>query len=146
MGEEDSPIIGLHLEGPYINKVMAGGQIPEYIKNPDPDDYIPLLEGTSCIKRCDVAPELPGALEFGKYASSKGILMAIAHTEAEYDLVKAAYDSGYTHVLCEKPLASNAREARAMIAASQQYNVTLMEAMKPTLTPNFHALQIKTTT
>jgi N-acetylglucosamine-6-phosphate deacetylase len=97
MGEEDSPIIGLHLEGPYINKVMAGGQIPEYIKDPDPDEYIPLLEGTSCIKRCDVAPELPGALEFGKYASSKGILMAIAHTEAEYDLVKAAYDAGYTH-------------------------------------------------
>lgn len=44
------------------------------------------------------------------------------------------------HVLCEKPLASNAREARAMIAASQQYNVALMEAMKPTLTPNFHAV------
>lgn len=44
------------------------------------------------------------------------------------------------HVLCEKPLASNAREARAMIAASQQYNVTLMEAMKPTLTPNFRAV------
>lgn len=45
------------------------------------------------------------------------------------------------HVLCEKPLASNAREARAMIAASEQYGVTLMEAMKPTLTPNFRAVQ-----
>ncbi|MDO9633606.1 MAG: Gfo/Idh/MocA family oxidoreductase [Paludibacter sp.] len=41
------------------------------------------------------------------------------------------------HVLCEKPLASNAREAKAMIAASEKYRVTLMEAMKPTLTPNF---------
>lgn len=45
------------------------------------------------------------------------------------------------HVLCEKPLASNAREARAMIAASQRYGVTLMEAMKPTLTPNFLRLR-----
>ncbi len=45
------------------------------------------------------------------------------------------------HVLCEKPLASNAREARAMIAASRQYHVTLMEAMKPTLTPNFRAVR-----
>lgn len=45
------------------------------------------------------------------------------------------------HVLCEKPLASNAHEARAMIAASEQYGVTLMEAMKPTLTPNFRAVQ-----
>lgn len=41
------------------------------------------------------------------------------------------------HVLCEKPFASNVREAKAMIAASKEYNVTLMEAMKPTLTPNF---------
>ncbi len=41
------------------------------------------------------------------------------------------------HVLCEKPFASNVRETKAMIAASKEYNVTLMEAMKPTLTPNF---------
>ena len=41
------------------------------------------------------------------------------------------------HVLCEKPLASNAREAAQMIEASERYGVTLMEAMKPTLTPNF---------
>ncbi|MDH6358846.1 Gfo/Idh/MocA family oxidoreductase [Parabacteroides sp. PF5-9] len=41
------------------------------------------------------------------------------------------------HVLCEKPFASNAREAQEMIAASVKYKVTLMEAMKPTLTPNF---------
>lgn len=45
------------------------------------------------------------------------------------------------HVLCEKPMASNAREVQAMISASQQYGVTLMEAMKPTLTPNFKVLQ-----
>ena len=41
------------------------------------------------------------------------------------------------HVLCEKPLASNAREARMMIDAAKKYQVTLMEAMKPTMTPNF---------
>ena len=44
------------------------------------------------------------------------------------------------HVLCEKPLASNAREVRAMINASVRYGVTLMEAMKPTMTPHFRAL------
>ena len=43
------------------------------------------------------------------------------------------------HVLCEKPFASNAKEVRAMIEASERYGVTLMEAMKPTLTPNFKA-------
>ena len=45
------------------------------------------------------------------------------------------------HVLCEKPFASNAREVREMIAASAEYDVTLMEAMKPTLTPNFRSVQ-----
>ena len=44
------------------------------------------------------------------------------------------------HVLCEKPLASNEVEAKAMIEASGRYNVTLMEAMKPTLTPNFRSI------
>lgn len=44
------------------------------------------------------------------------------------------------HVLCEKPMASNAAEARAMIEASQRYGVALMEAMKPTMTPNFRTL------
>lgn len=41
------------------------------------------------------------------------------------------------HVLCEKPLASNAEEVRLMIEASERYGVALMEAMMPTLTPNF---------
>ena len=44
------------------------------------------------------------------------------------------------HVLCEKPLASNAREAKEMIAASEQFGVALMEAMKSTLSPNFQAV------
>ncbi|MDR1809405.1 MAG: Gfo/Idh/MocA family oxidoreductase [Prevotella sp.] len=45
------------------------------------------------------------------------------------------------HVLCEKPLASNAREVKEMLAASEKYCVTLMEAMKPTLTPNFSVIK-----
>jgi predicted dehydrogenase len=45
------------------------------------------------------------------------------------------------HVLCEKPLASNAREAREMAAAARHNGRTLMEAMKPTLTPNFRVIE-----
>lgn len=41
------------------------------------------------------------------------------------------------HVLCEKPLASNAREASEMIATARKNNVLLMEAMISTLNPNF---------
>lgn len=45
------------------------------------------------------------------------------------------------HVLCEKPFASNVREVKNMIAAAKKNNVALMEAMKPTLTPNFLAIK-----
>lgn len=45
------------------------------------------------------------------------------------------------HVLCEKPLASNAREVRQMIAAARRNGVTLMEAMVATLSPNFAVVQ-----
>ena len=97
MAEADSPVMGLHLEGHYFNMEMAGGQIPENIKNPDPHEYIPLLEETSCIKRWDAAPELPGAIEFGRYITSKGVLAAVGHTKAEYGEIRAAHDAGYSH-------------------------------------------------
>jgi scyllo-inositol 2-dehydrogenase (NADP+) len=45
------------------------------------------------------------------------------------------------HVLCEKPLASNAREVERMFDAASRNGVLLMEAMKSTLTPNFHAIK-----
>ncbi|MBO5742656.1 MAG: amidohydrolase family protein, partial [Bacteroidaceae bacterium] len=98
MKEPDSPILGLHLEGHYLNRAKAGAQMPEWIKNPDPNEYIPLVEKSSCIARWDAAPELPGALQFGKYCASKGILPSIAHTCAEYTDVVAAFNAGYTHV------------------------------------------------
>lgn len=97
MAEPDSPILGLHLEGHYLNMAMAGGQIPENIKNPDPNEYIPIVENWSCIKRWDAAPELPGAMQFGKYISGKGILASVAHTQAEFEDIRTAYEAGYTH-------------------------------------------------
>ena len=45
------------------------------------------------------------------------------------------------HVLCEKAFASNAKEVRNMIEVARENNVVLMEAMKPTLTPAFRAVQ-----
>ena len=97
MEEKDSPILGLHLEGHYLNMAMAGGQIPENIKSPDPNEYIPIVETWSCIKRWDAAHELPGAMQFGKYITAKGILASVAHTQAEFEDIRTAYEAGYTH-------------------------------------------------
>jgi scyllo-inositol 2-dehydrogenase (NADP+) len=45
------------------------------------------------------------------------------------------------HVLCEKPIASNSRELKKMIAAAKENNVLLMEALKTTLLPNFKTVK-----
>lgn len=45
------------------------------------------------------------------------------------------------HVLCEKPIASNRHELAAMIEAAKSNQVLLMEALKSTKLPNFHAIQ-----
>lgn len=97
MSEANSTIMGLHLEGPYFNMAMAGGQMPEYIRNPQKEEYTYILENTNCIKRWDAAPELEGGIEFGRYASSKGVITSVGHTAADYKVVKKAYDAGYSH-------------------------------------------------
>lgn len=53
---------------------------------------------------------------------------------AEYSILCMSHGK---HVLCEKPFASNLKEVKAMIDASKKYDVTLMEAMKPPMEPNF---------
>ncbi len=98
MCEPNSPVLGLHLEGHYLNPRKAGAQMPEWIKNPDPNEYIPIVENSACLRRWDAAPEMPGAIQFGRYCAEKGILPSIAHTAAEYEDVLAGFKAGFTHV------------------------------------------------
>ena len=97
MARPDSTVLGLHIEGPYLSERMAGKQWGEYLKAPDPEEYIPFLESTRCVRRWDISPELPGAHDFARYTSGRGILTAITHTEAEYPEIKAAFEAGFTH-------------------------------------------------
>lgn len=90
-------ILGLHLEGNYLNMQMKGAQNPVYISDPNVQEYQMLLNSTECIKRWSAAPELPGALEFAQYATQKGVLVALAHTTADYPQVKAGFQAGFTH-------------------------------------------------
>lgn len=97
MAEPDSPVMGLHLEGPYFSLEMAGAQMPEYIVPPRPEDYIPIIEKYPCIRRWDAAPEIKGIVPFGEYITSKGVVASIAHTGAGFKEVKAAYNAGFSH-------------------------------------------------
>ena len=98
MTEPGSPILGLHLEGPYLNPKMAGAMFSDVVKNPDPEEYRSLIEETKCVRRWDASPELPGAMAFARYLKEKGILVSITHTEAEFDLIREAYNTGFSHV------------------------------------------------
>ena len=88
--------IGLHLEGPYFAMNQRGAQDPKHIRDPDPAEYREILARSSSIKRWSAAPELKGAIEFGKYITSKGVLAAVAHTDAIYEEVIEAFENGYT--------------------------------------------------
>lgn len=97
MAEPNSPVLGLHLEGPYFNPKQAGAQIPEWIKAPVKEEYEYLLEKWPCLKRWDEAPELEGSHEFIKCCCKHGVLPSIGHTRAKYDEVAAANELGMTH-------------------------------------------------
>lgn len=92
-----SGVLGLHLEGPYFNLKMAGGQLPENIKAPVPDEYRPIVEDFTSLRRWDAAPELPGTSEFGDYLTSKGIVVSLGHTAATPDDVEEGYRHGFNH-------------------------------------------------
>lgn len=88
--------LGMHLEGPYFSMAQRGAQDPRYIRNPDPAEYMDILSRSSDIKRWSAAPELKGAIEFGNELRSRGILVAMAHTDAIYEEALIAFEAGYT--------------------------------------------------
>lgn len=88
--------LGLHLEGPYFAMNQRGAQDPRYIRDPDPEEYREILQRADLIARWSAAPERKGAMEFGRYLKEKGVLAAIAHTDAIYEEVVEAVENGYT--------------------------------------------------
>lgn len=90
--------IGLHLEGPYFSYNQRGAQDPKYLRDPKPEEYNMILQASNDITRWSLAPELDGALDFGKVLTKKNILPSIAHTDAIYEEVEEAYRAGFTHM------------------------------------------------
>jgi N-acetylglucosamine-6-phosphate deacetylase len=88
--------LGIHLEGPYFAVTQRGAQDPRYIRNPDPAEYKDILSHSDDIKRWSAAPELKGSIEFAHYLKSKGILVALAHTDATYDEALIGFENGFS--------------------------------------------------
>lgn len=96
LNTKGSQFIGIHIEGPYFALNQRGAQDPRYIREPDPAEYKEILSTSKSIKRWSAAPELNGAIEFGKYMVAHDVLPAIAHTDAIYEDVLEAFSNGYT--------------------------------------------------
>ena len=90
--------LGFHLEGPYFAMSQKGAQDARYIRKPHPDDYLEILATMGDMARWSVAPELEGSKALAETLTACGILPAIAHSDAIYEEVRAAFDWGFTHI------------------------------------------------
>lgn len=92
-------ILGVHLEGPFINKKRAGAQPMDYIIDPDIElfkHWQELAEGN--IKLVTVAPELENGTNFVRYLHENGVIASIGHSDAIYEEMEKAVEAGAKQV------------------------------------------------
>ncbi len=94
-GPQGARILGLELEGPYINREKKGAQNPEFIREPSWDEFLEYWRAShGHIRTITVAPEVPGALEFIERAVALGVRVSLGHTNASYEEARAAIAAG----------------------------------------------------
>ncbi len=96
---KDIPSLGgIHFEGPYISLKYKGAQNPEFIRDPDIQEFDELqkISGGN-IKYIAMAPEKDGALEFIKHVTQNGVVVSAGHTDASFDCVSEAINNGLTN-------------------------------------------------
>ncbi|MBR3125311.1 MAG: N-acetylglucosamine-6-phosphate deacetylase [Mogibacterium sp.] len=89
---------GINMEGPFLSKEKKGAHIEECCIPFDKELYEELR--TACrdhVLIFDICPEYDGAMEAIKEISQYATV-SLAHTSADYDLAKQAYEAGATHV------------------------------------------------
>jgi len=92
-------VLGIHLEGPFVNKKMAGAQPIEHIIDPDLDLFKKWQEkALGNIRLVTIAPEQPDAIEMIRYLKESGVIASIGHTNATYEQVSEAIEAGANHV------------------------------------------------
>ncbi|HSW62748.1 MAG TPA: hypothetical protein VLH56_05485 [Dissulfurispiraceae bacterium] len=98
-GQTAARIIGLHLEGPFVNPMKAGALNSITFLEPD-DRYLQkLIDGyEDIIRTITVAPELPGAHQLIRSIASKGIRVNMGHSDATYAEAEAGFHSGATGI------------------------------------------------
>jgi N-acetylglucosamine-6-phosphate deacetylase len=88
---------GLHIEGPFINRRMAGAQNPEFIRPPDFAE-LRRIHAIAPVLILSLAPEIDGALALVREAAKLGIASSAAHTCATAAEITAAKQAGLKHL------------------------------------------------
>ena len=89
---------GAHLEGPWLSPSQCGAQDSDKMDLPSLARMEKLLKTYPFITRISVAPELNGGMQIGQEGQRRGVVMSIAHTEADFDKTMEAADMGYSLV------------------------------------------------
>ena len=98
-GTEGAEILGVNLEGPYINPEKKGAQREIDIRKPSIKEFSELNKASgNMIRLVTVAPEMPGAIGFIKYLCKQGIIASVGHTNATYVQTQAGIQAGLSHV------------------------------------------------
>lgn len=93
-----SRIMGIQMEGPFFSEKKKGAQNGAYLREPDFAAFKKLYDSCGGLVRIvDLAPELPGAVEFVRKASEL-CTVSVAHTDSGYEDAKAVFDAGATHL------------------------------------------------
>lgn len=89
LNKNGTKIIGIHLEGPFINPKHKGAQNEKYIIEPT-KELLEILTQSRLVKLVTIAPEISGAISAIKFMRDRGIFISLGHSDATYeDTVKA---------------------------------------------------------
>jgi len=90
-------LLGIHLEGPYLDHQYSGAQPAQHLREPDLSEYNAWLK-EKAVRLITIAPELPGAAELIQTGVQKDIRFAVGHSAASYEQVLEATRRGLDQV------------------------------------------------
>lgn len=98
-GTGTAEILGIHLEGPYINPEKKGAQKEEDIKKVSVEEFLEFNQASgNLIRLVTIAPEMPGAIDFIRWLHQQGIIVSVGHSNATYKQVQEGIQAGLSHV------------------------------------------------
>jgi len=97
-GMPGADLIGVHLEGPFINEKRSGAQEKSDIRLPSIDEINQYLQASNnLIKLVTLAPEVENGFEAVKHFTECGVTVSIGHSDANFQEVQKSIQVGATH-------------------------------------------------